>query len=74
MFAVIDGRPYLVSGGMAYPTKVMPETMGFVYSGEGAFAYDGSAPYTLTEIIAKCTVLDSMPKPEKKPAKRPAKK
>ena len=26
MFAIIDGRPYLVSNGTAYPTTVMPET------------------------------------------------
>lgn len=71
MFAIIDGKPYLVSAGTAYPTKVMPETKGFIYSSEGAFGYDGPAPYTLPEVIAKCEVLDSMSalkKPEKKPA------
>ena len=61
MFAIIDGRPYLVSNGTAYPTTVMPETRGFIYASEGSFAYDGAAPYTLAEVIAKCEVLDSMP-------------
>lgn len=71
MFAIIDGRPYLVSNGTAYPTTVMPETRGFIYASEGSFAYDGAAPYTLAEVIAKCEVLDSvLPKVEKKPVKK----
>ena len=49
----------------------MPETRGFIYASEGSFAYDGAAPYTLAEVIAKCEVLDSMlPKVEKKPVKK----
>ena len=70
MFAIIDGRPYLVSNGQACPTTIMPDVKGFIYSSEGAFEYDGPAPYTLTEVIAKCEVLDSMPKQEKKPVKK----
>lgn len=61
MFAIIEGMPYLVHSGIAYPVDIK-ENGDYVLDAEHAFETDEIGHYMLFEIMAKCHNRCSIPK------------
>lgn len=53
MFAIIDGLPYLIHGGKAYPVDIK-DNGDYLVDKKQAFKTKESGRYMLFEIMAKC--------------------
>lgn len=64
LFEIINGLPYLISHGKAYPVEIKDGTVK--YDAEHATATRHKGRYTLIEIVAKCgKEASSVPAPRK---------
>lgn len=66
MFAIIDGLPYLIHGGMAYPVDIKDN--GDYVVGSQAFETAEVGRYMIFEVMAKCKNRCSIKKTPKKKA------
>lgn len=71
-FAIIEGKPYLISNGMAIPVEI--EGTSVTLYEQAGFISGVIGTYTLAEIRAKFGDVSSYEKPVEKPKKAKPKK
>ena len=68
-WAIIDGLPYLIHDGMAYPVTIK-QNGDYDIAEDQAFPTDEQGRYLLLEIMAKCGPVSSIKRTARKSAKK----
>ena len=68
-WAIIDGLPYLIHDGMAYPSAIK-QNGDYDIAADQAFPTDEQGRYLLLEIMAKCGPVSSIKRTARKSTKK----